>query len=371
MPEVISNSRILIVDDQPVNIKLLRKMLNDTGLTDIMYTVDPREGLGLLRQNSIDLVLLDLNMPHIDGFEFLEKMDRPQNAPYPPVLVLTAMTDEKSKLRALQAGAQDFLSKPFCLPEVVFRINNLLKMNQMHQELSQTNARLEKSVQERTQELFIANQNLIQTRAELIKRLGRTAEYYDQYGSAHEMRMSLSAEKLATATGISPEECENIRLASSLHDFGKVGIPESIINKPGKLNAEEWKEMQRHPEIGAKILGESKQPLLNLAKDIAWSHHERWDGTGYPRKLEGEQIPLAARITSLCDTFDSLISPRQYREAWSVPQAFDYIKQESGKHFDPDLVNHFMDIKTDILEIVSLFKDPQQETGSASLLVVN
>lgn len=357
MSDSFFESPILVIDDEQANILLLKRILDENGFRNALFTTDPQEGLLLFKQKKFDLVLLDLNMPQMDGFDFLERFSRDKGSSFPPVLVLTALSDENTKLRALNAGSQDYLPKPFSVPEVVCRIKNLLKMNNMHQKLLRTNDLLEEKVQERTRELFLANQKLKLTQIELVKRLGRAAEYYDMDGGLHELRLSLFAEKLAAAVGIDPDQCENIRLAGPLHDFGKVGIPESILTKPGKLDSDEWKIMKQHPEIGAKILGESNQPLLILAKEIAWSHHEKWDGSGYPRGIKGENISLEARVVSICDTFDSLISSRYYRKAWSLEDAWDYIESERGKQFDPDLVKTFFQIKPEIMKIQSLFGD--------------
>lgn len=338
------SANILIVDDQKPNVRLLQKILNGAGYTNVIATTDPLEVEKLHREHNFDLVLLDIRMPKMDGFQVMEKLKEIEHDNYVPVLVLTAQNDDTTKLRALKAGAKDFLVKPFDQSEVLLRISNMLEVRLLHKQARNQNKILDQRVNERTRELN-------DTRLEIIRRLGRAAEFRDNETGLHIIRMSKFSQLIALKAGMSEEQAELILNASPMHDIGKIGIPDGILLKPGKLDAKEWKIMQTHAAIGADILSGHDSELMAMAKEIAISHHEKWDGSGYPNGLAGKDIPLVGRIVAISDVFDALTSERPYKKAWPVEEAIEEIKRGAGKHFDPDLVKVFLQVLPDILDI--------------------
>lgn len=345
------SARILVVDDQPVNVKLLEKILDAEGYTNVVTTTDSREAAALFQQSPTDLVLLDLNMPHKDGFEVLAEI-KALEKDYPPVIVLTALKDVESRVKALMSGARDFISKPFDRVELLSRMHNMLEVRLLHKAVQNQNLLLEEKVRERTQELE-------ETRMEIIRRLGRAAEYRDNETGLHIIRMSKFSQILALAAGMAERDAEMILNASPMHDIGKIGIPDSILLKPGKLDADEWETMKKHSTIGAKILSGHPSELMQMAREIALTHHEKWDGSGYPAGKQGEEIPLVGRIVALADVFDALTSERPYKKAWPVEEAVDFIKENSGKHFDPRLVDLFIDSLDQIIEVRDKYAEPE------------
>jgi putative two-component system response regulator len=343
LPEDILHARILLVDDQPYNIALLRMILKDAGYTNIESTADPREALPMYNANKPDIVLLDLQMPHIDGFGVMEQL-RDVEGDIIPVLVLTAETDPEVRYRALQSGARDFLNKPFDKIETLSRIRNLIEVNLQHKRILAHNEELEQKVRERTTELR-------DTQLEIIHRLGHAAEYKDNETGYHIIRMSLYCGLMAKAMGMTPAEVEQLQRASPMHDVGKIGIPDRVLLKPGKLDPAEWAIMRTHAAIGADLLSGSNSPLIQMASTIALTHHEKFDGSGYPRGLKGDAIPLSGRICAVCDVFDALTSERPYKKAWTVEDAMAELRAGSGKHFDPDLITIFEGVLPDVLEI--------------------
>ena len=348
LPGLISTAKILIVDDQKANVTLLKHMLQAAGYADIVGTTDPREVGDLYRQYPFDIVLLDLNMPGFDGFQVMAQLTAMEHGSYLPVLVLTAQPDSPTRLRALQSGAKDFITKPFDRLEVLTRIQNMLEVRLMHNQMRDQNQMLEERVRERTQELS-------NTRLEIIRRLGRAAEYRDNETGLHIIRMSKFSACLGRAAGLNEGQAEMLLDASPMHDIGKIGIPDRILLKPGKLDAEEWAVMKTHSSIGAEILSGS---LMQMARSIALSHHEKWDGSGYPNALKGDGIPRVGRIVALCDVFDALTTVRPYKNAWSTEAALSYINENAGKHFDPDLVCRFGEVLPDILSIKEQYAEP-------------
>jgi len=345
-------ARILIVDDQPVNVKLLEKILDSAGYSNVVSTTDSRVAASLFQQSPTDLVLLDLNMPHKNGFEVLAEI-KALEKDYPPVIVLTALKDLDSRVQALESGARDYISKPFDRVELLSRMHNMLEVRLLHKAVQNQNLMLEKKVQERTQELE-------ETRMEIIRRLGRAAEYRDNETGLHIIRMSKFSQLLGLAAGMTEEEAEMLLNASPMHDIGKIGIPDAILLKPGKLDADEWETMKSHSAIGAKILSGHHSTLMEMAREIALSHHEKWDGSGYPKGLSGEDIPLSGRIIALADVFDALTSERPYKKAWSIEESIDYIKENSGKHFDPTLADLFLANMDKIIEIRDRYAEPDE-----------
>lgn len=350
-------ARILIVDDQVANLKLLEKMLAQEGYMDLTALSDSRQVEPLYRQQPFDLILLDLNMPHLDGFEVMAQLHRLQQDSYLPILVLTAQSDSATKLRALEAGAKDFVSKPFDRIEVMSRIRNMLEVRLLHNQLRDQNLILEEKVRERTQELH-------DTRLEIIRRLGRAAEYRDNETGLHIIRMSKFSERLGRMVGMSEEEGDMLLNASPMHDIGKIGIPDSILLKPGKLTVEEFEVMKTHTTLGRDAIEEAERRLgmrvafLSVSKEIAYSHQEKWDGSGYPQGLAGDAIPVSARLMAVADVYDALISKRVYKPAFSHDQACSTIVRGKGTHFDPDMVDAFVDIAEDFRSIAQKYPDP-------------
>jgi putative two-component system response regulator len=333
-----SGPRLLIVDDQPANVRLLERILRSNGYSEVLTTTDSPEVPEIYRTHKPDLILLDLHMPEMDGFEVLERLQvMTAEEAYLPIVVLTADIATEARRRALAAGAKDFLIKPFDAAEVVLRINNLLETRLLHQRLSDRNRDLEIRVSERTQQLE-------RTRLEILERLAIAAEFRDDDTGEHVHRVAHNSALLAGTLGMPPEEVELIRRSSTLHDIGKIGIPDAILLKPGKLTADEFATIKSHTVIGSQILGGSEIPLLRWAEEIARTHHERWDGSGYPKGLSGQSIPIAGRIVTIADVFDALTHDRPYKRAWSVTDAVAEIESQSGRQFDPAVVGAFLDV---------------------------
>lgn len=345
-------AKILIIDDEQGNISLLEDVLENEGYSDFHSTQDSRKALDMYKEIRPDLVLLDLNMPYLDGFQVMEQLKEIEKNSYAPVLVLTAQSDRNTRLRALAAGARDYIEKPFDITEVNQRISNMLEIRLLHNQVRDQNIILEEKVKIRTSELE-------NTRQEAILRLGRAAEYRDNETGMHVIRMSRLSAKLAQEISLPPEECQLILQASPMHDVGKIGIPDEILLKPAKLNDEEWVIMKKHPEIGAEILSGSHSKVMQMAESIAMTHQERWDGSGYPRQLKGEEIPLAGRIVAICDVFDALTSKRYYKEAFSIEKSMEIIEEGSGKDFEPLLVSAFKKALPKMIRIVQELPDDE------------
>ena len=342
MDAAIKQACILIVDDQESNVLLLDRLLSQSGFTQIVSTTDSAQALDLCRQHEPDIVLLDLQMPAPDGFEVLEQLHQQPTPEWPPVLILTADSSPETKRRAFVAGASDFLHKPFDTTEAVLRIRNLLLNRLLQQELRRHNATLEHRVQARTRQLD-------QARIEIIQRLALAAEYRDDNTGEHIRRVGDMAALIARELGHPPDYVDRIRLAAPLHDVGKLGISDAILLKPGKLTDEEFETMKQHTYVGARILGDGTSRSLKLSEEIALTHHEHWDGTGYPAGLAGEAIPISGRIVAVADVYDALTNTRPYKEAWPAKQALAEIQRLSGSHFDPAVVTALTHISLDEL----------------------
>lgn len=323
----LENAKILIVDDEIANIRLLEIMLEHAGFTDLWSTTDPRQTLPLVHEVTPDVLLLDLQMPHLDGFGVMRALAEAFPEGTCPVLVLTADATQPTKHRALKEGAQDFLCKPFDEVEVLLRIRNLLELR-FHA------LYLEEKVRERTKDLDRA-------RVEILDRLAMAAEHRDTDTADHTHRVAVTAAKIAAQMGLCPDVVDDIYRATPLHDLGKIGIDDAVLLKPGKLTDEEFAAMRRHVTIGSDILSGGSSRLLVLAEEIAHYHHERWDGAGY-LGIAGEAIPLAARIVSVADVFDALTHERPYKAAWPVREAVAEIESKAGTQFDPRVVAAFL-----------------------------
>jgi putative two-component system response regulator len=336
MIEAIKAARILVVDDEPANVRLLERMLGQAGYENLLSTRDSREVFTLAREFAPDLILLDLHMPGMDGFEVMEKLRSlipPES--YLPILVLTADITPAAEQRALEMGAKDFVAKPLRLAQVLLRIQNLLETRFLHLRLRRQNETLEERVRARTLELEEA-------RVEMLERLTQAAEFRDDDTGQHARRVGDLSARTATALGLDEEQVELIRRAAPLHDMGKIAIPDAILLKPGRLTPDEFEVMKTHTTIGARMLAGGRTALMRLAEEIALAHHERWDGSGYPSRLAGPAIPLAARIVAVADFYDALAHDRPYRSAWPEALILAEIERQSGKHFDPCVAEVFL-----------------------------
>jgi putative two-component system response regulator len=337
--------RILMVDDEPANTEFLRHVLRPEGYGELLEIHDPAEAAARFEEIDPDLVLLDLMMPEYDGYRFLEHVrELLEPGDYLPVVVVTGDTSADAHRRALSLGARDFLTKPLSPADIRLRVRNLLQTRHLQQQLREYNTQLEARVGERTRELEAA-------RLEILDRLARAAEYRDDDTGQHTQRVGLVAARLATALGLPEPEVDLLRRAAPLHDIGKIGVPDAILLKEGRLTEQEWAVMEEHTRIGAHILSGSRFPLLRMAEQIAMVHHERWDGTGYPEGLKATDIPLAGRIVAVADVFDSLTHERPYKAAWSIKDALAEIEANAGSHFDPAVAEAMLGIAQEIRSI--------------------
>lgn len=324
-------TRIVIIDDIQTNLRLLESSVKAFGLRHIISFTDSAAGLEWVKSNPWDLLLLDLDMPPPNGFEILGHL-RDRNRSRCPVIILTALDDPESRRRGLELGANDYLTKPVDLPELLLRMRSCLSLAHATASLEQLNQDLENKVRSRTAQLEESYHSAIRAQ-------GRAACYRDNDTGNHIMRIGESAAMVATTLGMPAAWCETIRLAAPMHDLGKIGISDDILLKQGPLTAEERSQMMEHPVIGYTILHEDPgTELSEMAAEIAYCHHEKWDGSGYPRGLAGEAIPLSARIVALCDVYDALRMDRPYKRAWDPDRAQAYIREQAGSHFDPALV---------------------------------
>lgn len=349
--EAIRSAGILIVDDEPDNVLLLKSVLEGAGYSNLASTTDPHQVLALVAGFDPDLILLDLRMPQLDGFAILDQIRKKmQPQAYLPILVLTADITAETKRRALAMGAKDFLTKPFDYDEVTLRVRNLVHARLLHSELQQQNEILEERVRARTTHLWEAVQRLTESEAatreateETIRRLAAAAELRDEETGRHIERMSRYAALLAARAGMDPARSELIRLAASMHDVGKIGVPDRVLRKTGKLTASEYDVMKQHASVGHRLLADSKTEILQVAATIALTHHERFDGSGYPRGIAGDDIPLEGRIAAVADVFDALTTDRPYRKAYPLGQALEVMTEGRATHFDPELFDLFQD----------------------------
>ena len=335
--------KILLVDDEPMNLHLLKRVLADDYTP--LFAKNGPEALDRAARNGPDLILLDVMMPGMDGYAVCEELKADARTAKIPVIFVTAMNDVQDETRGFEAGAVDYISKPVSPPLVRARIRT-------HLALRDQNRHLEEKVRERTAELR-------QTRLDIIHRLGRAAEFRDNETGYHVIRMSHCCRLLAEKAGLDDEARHVILQASPMHDVGKIGIPDRILLKPGPLEPDEWELMKRHPEFGAQIIGQHDSSLLRMAATIAMTHHEKWDGSGYPQGLAEERIPIHGRITALADVFDALTSERPYKKAWSVEDAFDFVRDQAGRHFDPNLAELFLSSREEVIAIRKRWSEPE------------
>lgn len=315
--------KILVVDDEAANLQVLKQILQED--YRLFFAKDGIKAIELAISEKPNLILLDVMMPGMTGHETCKKLRNEPSTSRIPVIFVTAMAEEEDEADGFEAGAVDYITKPVSPAIVKARVKTHLSL--------------------------VRNDELKETRLQIIQRLGLAAEYKDNETGLHVIRMSHYSKTLAKALGHSEDTAEKILHASPMHDIGKIGIPDSILQKPGKLDPEEWDIMKTHPTIGAEIIGDHDSSLLQMAKSIALNHHEKWDGSGYPNGIKGETIPIEARIVTIADVFDALTTERPYKKAWSIEDAVNHIRKGAGSHFDPGLVPIFLNLMPDLLTI--------------------
>jgi putative two-component system response regulator len=349
-PIDVRDAAILIVDDDQSIVKLLQSVLEADGYTRVRSTPDPAAAGPMAEEVPPDLVLLDRHMPGIDGFQLIEQLNAAAGADRElPILMLTADDADETKRRALALGARDIITKPFDQTELLLRVRNLIEVQKLHARTREHNVTLEQDVAERTRDLELAQ-------LEMLERLALAAEFRDDATQEHARRIGRSCAQIAEALGLPEPEVERLGRAAQLHDIGKIGLPDAILLKPGLLTKAEFEQVKVHTVIGAQMLSGSSSPILQLAEEIALTHHERWDGCGYPNGLRSTSIPLSGRITAIADVFDALCHPRPYKQAWPVAQALNEIVCQAGRDFDPDLVAAFAE-----LDHSTLIAEPQAQ----------
>lgn len=325
--------RLLLVDDEPANLQVLRHVLQQD--YRLLFARDGDKALQLAVQEQPDLILLDVMMPGLSGYQVCSELKSQPATAHIPVVFVTALSESQDETLGFEAGAVDYIVKPISPPIVRARVRTHLSL--------------------------VRVEELRASRLEIVQRLGRAAEYKDNETGLHVMRMSHYSAILARAAGFSPDEADELLHAAPMHDVGKIGIPDAILRKQGKLDADEWAVMRTHCEIGAEIIGEHRSGLLHRARSIALSHHEKWDGSGYPQGLAEDAIPIDARIVAVADVFDALTSVRPYKPAWTVEAAVTQLRKDSGRHFDPKLVELFVDALPTVLEVKARW--PEEETS--------
>lgn len=329
-----ANEKILIIDDDVISNILLENILNNYGFNQIKSINDPRLVSEVFLQYQPDLILLDLEMPHMNGYDVFKKLQRINKKEFLPVIMITMHNDKTNKNRALSLGIQYFIEKPFDKVEILTKIQNILHINFLYKQITTKNKELEAKV-------TIEINHVTEMQVELIERLLKAVEFRDQETGDHVKRISKLVYIISKNMGLTEKLSADFAEASKLHDIGKISIPDNILLKKGKLNKEEWEVIKTHTLKGEEILLGSNSEILQLSGVIARTHHENWDGTGYPAGLKGEGIPLAGRITALADVFDALLSVRPYKEAWDMKDAINYTKEKSGVKFDPAVVKAF------------------------------
>ncbi len=332
---------VLIVDDSPESIDVLRSVLGSE--YRLRVAINGSRALEITESLSPDVILLDVMMPEMDGYETCRRLKLNANTASVPVIFVTTLSETDSQLKGLELGAVDYITKPYTASLVRSRVKT-------HVSLHRHNLALKGLVEQRTRELT-------ETRLEIIRRLGRAAEYRDNETGMHIMRMSHMTRLLALGHGLSEGHAELLFQASPMHDVGKIGIPDQILLKPGKLSPEEWEIIKSHTTIGAEIIGDHGSELLVMARMVALRHHERWDGGGYPGGLKKTDIPVEARIVALTDVFDALLSVRPYKAAWTLDDALKYIFSQRAQHFDPDLVDSFVQVLPECLKVREAYRD--------------
>lgn len=369
-----STAKILVVDDEPINVKVCHKYLRELGYEQCLGVTDSTRAMATILAERPDLIILDVMMPVVSGVDLLRTIRANPELAQLPVLILTAASDRTTKLTVLELGASDLLAKPVDPSELAPRVRNALTIKKFQDGLRDHAHALEEAVRVRTADLEAS-------RMDVIHCLARAVEYRDDHTGRHVERVGRYAGIIGEAIGLEAETCRMLELAAQLHDVGKIGVPDEVLLKQGRLTPEEfdrmqrhtlygkkiveqmsdrdWEKLRQHVQIGSKILEAPRSPLLAMAARIALTHHERWDGTGYPLGLAGEDIPLEGRITAVADVFDALSSRRPYKPAYPLHKCFEIIGEERGTHFDPRAVEAFFSRRERIVEIQIELADPQ------------
>ncbi len=350
--------RILVVDDEERNLRLIEAMLFPLGY-DLEFASDGQQALEKAQSEQVDLILLDVMMPKMDGFTVARKLKSDPDTQIIPIVMVTALQSVEDRVKALEAGADDFLNKPVDKTEIRVRVSSLLKVKAYNDHMRNYQTLLESEVENRTRELTDAFKRVKQISLETIYRLTRAAEYKDEDTGAHIQRMSHYSAVIARQMGMDEKTVEMILYATPMHDIGKIGIPDRILLKPAKLDPDEWQVMKQHTTMGAKILEGSDIDVIKLGERVALSHHEKWDGSGYPNGLSGTDIPLEGRIVAIADVFDALSSKRPYKKAFPLEKSCAIIKEGRKTHFDPEVVDAFFASLDLILEVKNKFKDDE------------
>lgn len=351
--------KILVVDDEPVNVKLLEAYLL-LGNYEVKTVLSGEEALQVVANNDIDLILLDVMMPGIDGFEVTRRLRVDEKTQLIPVVLVTSLRETEDRIKGIKAGCDDFLSKPFDRLELMARVQSLLKVKAYNDHMRDYKKELEAEVARRTVELRQALKRIDDASLETIHRLSMASEYRDEETGGHIQRMSQYSAVIARGMGLDEAVVKSILYAAPMHDVGKIGIPDRILLKSGKLELQEREVMKQHTIIGSKILKGSETEFIKLAETIALTHHEKWDGSGYPKGLKGLEIPLAGRITAIADVFDALISERPYKKGFSIEESFNIIRGGRGIDFDPEVTDAFFAVKDEILAIKDRYKNRQE-----------
>ncbi len=349
--------RILVVDDEEMIRRLSSTLLTRLGY-EVTEAVDGVDGLEKVIANPPDLILLDIQMPRMDGLEVARRLKESPDTKHIPIVIVSSFSDLEPRVKALEIGVDDFLSKPVDRTELRARVQSLLKVKAYNDHMLHYQKVLEEEVIKRTEQLRLAYDELKTTtdrlqRASLdtIFRLSQAAEYKDEDTGSHIKRMGYYSATIARQLNMNDAEVEAILYAAPMHDIGKIGIPDRILLKPGKLDKDEWETMKQHTVIGKDLLKGSESELLRMGETIALSHHEKWDGTGYPVGMRAADIPLVGRITAIADVFDALTSRRPYKDPFPVEKALAIIQENRGTHFDPTVVDAFFTVKDKIMEI--------------------
>jgi len=345
---------VIAVDDTQTNILIYRQILKENPDIHVISFEDPQEAITWLTapatENPADLILLDYMMPDLNGLDFIALLHTHKHRRDVPIVMVTADTERAVRLQALQLGARDFLTKPVDKAELISRVNNLLVLRKQSQQLADRANWLTSEVKKATAEIRMRER-------EAILRLSLAAEYRDPETGNHLKRMARYSELIARGLGLPESECELVLEAAPMHDIGKVGIPDRILLKPGKLTDDEYMQMQRHAEIGYQILAGSGSPLIRTAAIIAYTHHEKWNGSGYPRGMKETEIPLYGRIIAVADVFDALTSIRPYKKSWTIDEATALLRREADAHFDPNCVKALLEQLPEAVAIKQRYQD--------------
>jgi putative two-component system response regulator len=339
-----------------MNRKVASKILNKEGF-EVVEAQNGEEAIEILKSTKIDMILMDLMMPVMDGYEATSIIKSDSEISAIPLIVISALSDKQAIIKALELGADDYLTKPFDITDFRLRVKNAIKIGSYQNMLKDKKALLEFEVNEKTQELQDALTEVKNSEKDIINILSKTAEFRDNETSAHTVRVGDMAALMASKFGWDGESVELMRLAAPMHDMGKVGIADNILLKAGKLDENEFSIMKTHALIGHSILSQKESPLLKLAAEIAYTHHEKYDGSGYPRGLNADEIPLSGAIVAVADVFDALLSERPYKRAFSLEQTLEIIKSGSSAHFNPEVVALFLESLDEVMEIRKRLSD--------------